>query len=434
MRRLLISQFSDLHLGASLAGGRLALPPSKVQQRRTEQRQCFERFATHVREIRPDLVLLPGDLFDSGEPDADDLNFLINTVNAMGPTPVFVAPGNHDGYAPSGCYNAQSALYLSRGSPHSPKWGNHVRIFTSERFETLPVMPHGAVTVTGAAFRRHMPESQHVLADVRRPPQDGVHLLVFHGSLSSYPRAGADKEVLPFAAADLHRAGFAYAAVGHYHHGGPILGPGGRILGAYAGAPFAASLSDAMLCATVGLSDPPYGGLGQASRATGGVGTWLDVELKPGQPLAEDALHTLRCDPRAIHRIEMDVTGLTDSTALGHRLDAQLAARKAAQPDIVYLRLRGRLARGVEFNPEGPLRERFFHVVVDASAVDPDYDIQLDAEPGPEPDLAATSEDVFRWKMLKLYREATTDEERERIRAALYYGLDALTLGEIHLR
>jgi len=433
MRRLLISQFSDLHLGAGLAGGRLALPPSKVQQRRAEQRQGIERFAAHVREIRPDLVLLPGDLFDSGEPDADDLNFLINTVNGMGPTPVFIAPGNHDGYAPSSCYNAQSALYLSRGG--GPKWGNHVRIFTSERFETLPIMPHGSVTVTGAAFRHHMPESQHVLADVRRPLQDGVHLLVFHGSLSSYPRAGADKEVLPFAAPDLQRAGFAYAAVGHYHHGGPILGPDGRILGAYAGAPFAASLSDAMLSATVGLSDRAVEDTaGQASRATEGVGTWLDVELKPGQPLTEDALHAYRCDPRSIHRIEMDVTGLTDSTALSHRLDAQLAARKAAPADLVHLTLRGRLVRGVQFRPEASLRERFFHAVVDAGAVDPDYDIQLDAEPGPEPDLAATSEDVFRWKMLELYREATTDEERERLRAALYYGLDALTLGEIHLR
>ena len=39
------------------------------------------------------MVLMPGDLFDSGEPSIDDLNFLISTVNSMGPTPVFIAPG-----------------------------------------------------------------------------------------------------------------------------------------------------------------------------------------------------------------------------------------------------------------------------------------------------------------------------------------------------
>jgi len=408
MRRLLIAQFSDLHLGAGLAGGRLALPAGKVQQRRTEQRQCLERFVAHVRETRPDMVLLPGDLFDSGEPDVDDLNFLINMVTQMGPTPVFIAPGNHDGYAPSSCYNVQSALYLSRGG--GPKWGTHVRIFTSDRFETFAIPYHGVVTVTGAAFRRHMPESSHILADLKRPPQEGVHLLLFHGSLTNYPRAGADKEVLPFAAAELQRAGYAYAAVGHYHHGGPILGSDGRVLGAYAGAPFAVSLSDE------------------------GVGSWLDIEVKPGQPVTEDAVHVHRADPRAIHRAEMDVTGLTDSTALGHRLDELLAARKTAPADIVYVALRGRLARGITFNPEGSLRERLFYAAVDASAVEPDYDMDFDAEPGPEPGLAATSEEVFRWKMLGLYHDATTDEERERIKTALFYGLDALTLGEIHLR
>jgi len=36
--------------------------------------------------------------------------------------------------------------------------------------------------------------------------------------------------------------------------------------------------------------------------------------------------------------------------------------------------------------------------------------------------------------MLKLYRDAATDDERARIKEALYYGLDAVTLGEIHLR
>ena len=408
MRRLLIAQLSDLHLGASVSGGKLGLPPKKVEQRRHEHRHCLERFAQHIRGTRPDMVLMPGDLFDTGEPSIDDLNFLISTVNSMGPTPVFIAPGNHDGYAPSSAYNLQSALYQSRGN--GPKWGSHVRVFTGEQFETAPMPHHREVTVTGAAFHRHMAEGRRPLADVAPPPAEGCHLLLFHGSLLNYPRMGADKVVLPFGAEELEAAGYAYAAVGHYHRGGAIVGGGGRVLGAYAGAPFATSLADE--CA----------------------GTWLEVALNPREPLTEDGLKWVRSDDRVIRRVEMDVTGLADTTALGHRLDEALAAQGAREQDIVYVVLRGRLARGIGFQPEAALRERFFHAVVDDTAAEPDYDLDFQAELPEEPGLAATSEEMFCWRMLKLYHDASSGEDRERIRRALFCGLDALTHGEIHLR
>jgi hypothetical protein len=106
----------------------------------------------------------------------------------------------------------------------------------------------------------------------------------------------------------------------------------------------------------------------------------------------------------------------------------------ATARDLVCLALRGRLARGVDFAPGPRLNERFFHAVADDSAVEPDYTIDFEADLPQEPGLAATCEEVFRWKMLALWREATSDEERARIKEALFYGLDALTLGEIHLR
>jgi DNA repair exonuclease SbcCD nuclease subunit len=409
MRRLLIAQFSDLHLGASLGGGRLALSPTQAKTRREEQRATLEDLTAWVRENRPDLVLMPGDLFDDSEPSIDDLNFLIDAVNRMAPTPVFMAPGNHDGYTPASGYCTESALYQSRGGP---KWGGHVRLFTGWDFEVAP-LPHAeSVTITGAAFQRHMPEDRRLLADLPERPGDGVHLLLFHGSLLNYPHTGDDKVVLPFTEEELAEAGYHYAAVGHYHHGGTIAAPDGPVLGAYAGAPFALSLADE----------------GPA------VGQWVEVELTPGEPLTEESFRWHRADPRHIHRIDMDVTGLTDTTALSHRLDELIQAAGAEAQDIVYVALRGRIAHGIAFQPQERLRERFFHAVVDDAAMEPDYHIDFEAPLADEPGLAATSEDVFRWKMLQQYHSATTDEERQRIREALLYGLDALTHGEIHLR
>ncbi len=409
MERVRLVQFSDLHLGAGLGGGKLALPQAKAEKRRAEQRACLTRLAAHVRDTRPAALLIPGDLFDTGEPDVDDLNFAINVLNSVAPVPVFVAPGNHDAYAPSSCYNPHSALYQNRGS--GPKWGNHIRIFAAERFEPFPVPGHPAVSVTGAAFHRHMPEGARPLADLPRAPQNGVRILLFHGSLQDYPRAGADTEVLPFNAAELDRAGYSYAAVGHYHCGGAIATDRGRLLGAYAGAPFALSLGDE------------------------GAGFWLDLDLSPGEPPKESNLRPHRCDDRSIVSVEMDLSGLTDSTAMAQRLDELLAAAKAAPTrDLVHVVLRGRIARGVAFDPAAALGERFFHAAVDAAQVEPDYPVSLDAEPAAEPGLAATCEELFVWKMRQLYRQAKDDAERAQVKEALCYGLDALTLGEIHLR
>ncbi|MBM4041546.1 MAG: hypothetical protein FJ290_23850 [Planctomycetes bacterium] len=408
MERLRLAQLSDLHLGACLSGGKLALPQKKAETRRAEQRQCLSRFAAHVRDTRPAAVLLPGDLFDSPEPDVDDLNFAINALNSIAPIPVFLAPGNHDAYAPSSPYDPHSALYQSRGS--GPKWGSNVRIFAADRFETVPLPGHPNVTVTGVAFHRHVPDTHRPLAELPRAAQNGCRILLFHGSLESYPRAGAEPQVLPFTAAELARAGYTYAAVGHYHRGGPIVGERGELLGAYAGAPFAASLGDLT------------------------PGSWLDVELTPQQPLNESALRWHRADDRAIHRIEMDVTGLTDTAALAQRLDGLLAASKAGQRDMVHVTLHGRIARGVAFDPRQALAERFFHAAVDDSRVEPDHAVDLAATPDKEPGLAATSEELFIWRMRKLYQQAPDEAERARIKEALFYGLDALTLGEIHLR
>jgi DNA repair exonuclease SbcCD nuclease subunit len=408
VQRLVIYQLSDLHLGASLAGGRLALPTKKAEDRRREHRHAFERFAAKVHDDRPNAVLLPGDLFDSGEPSVDDLNFLIAAVNTMAPVPVFLTPGNHDGYGPSSCYNVQSALYQSRGG--APKWGGHVHIFTGEGFERRPLPQQADVTVTGAAYHRHVPETRRVLADVEPAPDQGLHLLLFHGALKNYPRPGADADVLPFTSAELGSLGFAYAAVGHYHHGGPIADGEGRLLGAYAGAPFATSLADE------------------------GCGTWLQIDVHPGRPVAQDDLTWHRLDERRIRTVEMDVTGLTDTLALEERLNERLEAEGVGKRDILRVALKGRLARGIVFRPQDILAERFHHAVVDDSAVEPDYDIDFDHKLPPEPGLAATGEQVLRWKMLHRYKEAATDAERRRIKHALFYGLDALASDEIHLR
>jgi len=402
MERVRIAQFSDLHLGVNLSGGKLALPPQKARKRRSEQRAALSAFANHVRETKPTVVLLAGDLFDSGEPEIDDLNFAIRTINSIEGVPVFIIPGNHDPYSPSSCYEAASALYQSR--PGGPKWGRNIHIFTSEHFQTLEVSSVPGVTVTASAFQRHTPPGARPLAELRAPEGEGIHLLLFHGALETFPLPAEEKGVCPFTVEELEAAGFAYAAVGHYHHGAEIKGPGGRVLGAYAGAPFAFSLSEA------------------------GAGTWLEVELSPG----ETTLRWHRCDNRRVHSIEFDVTGHPDTPSM--MADLEEAIKGLGNDDIVHLTLLGKITPGVAFDPGPALAERFFHTVVDASGVEPDYDVDFEADVPDELDATATSEELFRWKMIKLYQDCDDEARRALIREALFYGLDALKTGKVHLR
>jgi len=402
MDRVRIAQFSDLHLGVNLSGGKLALPLEKARKRRDEQRDALSAFANHVRETNPTLVLIAGDLFESGEPRIDDLNFAIRTIKSLEGIPVFIIPGNHDPYSPSSCYETASALYQRR--PGGPKWGRNVHIFTSERFETRAVPGAPGVTVTASAFHHHTPPGTRPLANLRAPQEEGIHLLLFHGALETIPVPLEEREVCPFTVEELEAAGFAYAAVGHYHHGAEIKGSNDRVLGAYAGAPFAFSLSEA------------------------GAGAWLEVELTAD----ETALRWHRCDNRRVHSLELDLTGHPDSASMMAALEE--ATKDMGNGDIVHLTLVGRTTPGVVFDPAAALAERFFHAVVDASRVEPDYDIDFKAEVPEEPDSTATSEQLFRWKMVKLYQECDDEAQRAIIREALFYGLDALKTGRVHLR
>ena len=183
---------ADLHLDSPFEG----LGPDKAACRRAEQRALLGRLTEVQKREGAQLVLLSGDLLDTGSAYRETAEELLRALGAMG-APVFIAPGNHDYYSPRSPY----ALL---------RWPENVHIFTAPRLECVPV-PGLSARVWGAAFTDS--RSAPLLAGFGAEKTAGViDLLCLHGEV------GARESVYdPIGEDELARSGMDYAALGHIH-------------------------------------------------------------------------------------------------------------------------------------------------------------------------------------------------------------------------
>ncbi len=185
---------ADFHLDSAFA----ALGPRQAAERRRESRELAFRLAEYVNAHDIDLVLLAGDLFDSGSPYRDTGEQLSQALGQMR-AKVFAAPGNHDWYGPGSPWTAVS-------------WPDNVTVFTRNAMETA-LVPEWNLAVHGGAFTA--PEQNTGLLHGFTAPEDGLlHIGLLHGELD--PRSPYN----PIAPEDADHSGLAYLALGHIHKRG----------------------------------------------------------------------------------------------------------------------------------------------------------------------------------------------------------------------
>jgi hypothetical protein len=135
----------------------------------------------------------------------------------------------------------------------------------------------------------------------------------------------------------------------------------------------------------------------------------------------------VQLDDRHIHDLEVDVTSSSSPEEVDRRIIGALDEARANRHDMVNIRLKGRLVRGVRYSaPGADIEARTFFARIDMSAVRPDYD--LDAYREGEP---TTTEERFARALLEQLDQAKGVDERAAIESALYYGLDAFRLREV---
>ena len=189
---LKILHAADLHLDSPFE----ALPGGKAAIRRAEQRRMLSALAELAAAEDVDLVLLSGDLLDSGSSYYETGEELIACLRRIG-VPVFIAPGNHDPYTP--------------GSPYARlRLPENVHVFTENAVRSV-VLPELNTRVYGAAFTGK--SSPALLEDFHAAEEPGVwKLLCLHGELDN-PLSPYD----PITEEQLAGSGLHYAALGHIH-------------------------------------------------------------------------------------------------------------------------------------------------------------------------------------------------------------------------
>ena len=192
MSAIKILHAADLHLDSPFE----ALPAGKAAIRRKEQRELLDALARLAASERVDLVLLSGDLLDSGNPYFETGEDLVRALRSI-PAAVFIAPGNHDYYSPRSPY---ARLQMPE----------NVHIFTENAIRCF-ALPSLGVRVYGAAFTEN--RSAPLLRGFRAERAAGIlNLLCIHGDLGS--RDGAYN---PITEEELARSGMDYVALGHVH-------------------------------------------------------------------------------------------------------------------------------------------------------------------------------------------------------------------------
>ena len=192
---------ADLHLDHTFSWA----APVVARQRRQAIRDALDRALEVARSERVDAILCAGDLFDLAQVTPDTVAFLVAAFARLAPTPVLVAPGNHDWYGP------QSPYALAT-------WSANVTTFRTH--ELLPVSLADGFIVWGAAHLA--PAGTPDLLAGARVRGPGIHVGLVHAAEGVDHRPPDETGLLPdphgpFEPEEVRRAGLLHLCTGHYH-------------------------------------------------------------------------------------------------------------------------------------------------------------------------------------------------------------------------
>ena len=199
---------ADLHLDSPFS----SLSATKSEERREEQRELLRNLVCYIRNTHIDLVLISGDLFDSGYTSSKMLKYAEDLFKNLD-CPVVIAPGNHDPYVEGGIY--------------SSAFSDNVHIYKSKEISSFDFESLG-ITVYGYAFTSSSYEDHPLEQRIEVNP-DRVNILCAHADTTQ-----ALSKYAPITPRELDDSPFDYAALGHIHNAPEIENRNGTVV-AYSG-------------------------------------------------------------------------------------------------------------------------------------------------------------------------------------------------------
>jgi DNA repair protein SbcD/Mre11 len=403
-------QLSDVHLDSPQNRGVLSFSPAQRAARYTDLVESLVGACRVANDQQVDAVLIPGGLWDHRTIRGETAGTVLEAIAELGEIPVFITPGEGDPFTTDSYYNP--AFLAARGMR---SWPKNAYIFNQPELTTIKHPLRSDVAITGHAHLSQNRASERLLGTyVPRDETAAFNILVFHGSLDSYPGMDGmhDRHTTPFSVEELAVQRFNYTALGHFHEYTELCDENDRVIGAYSGC----------------LCGRNFDELGPRVAILGTI-------VKDASGSTDITLEPIEVASNRLTYLPVDVSGL-DAQSLKEEI-AYAVQEQEIRPDvdIVCISLEG--THAAEFDPfeaAQELQRDFYHLLL-VDRTRPDY---LAEEYDPR-----TTEHKFLESMLE--RQSKAEEKRaadpradtlnnvpgfflsaKTIEDALYYGLDAL--------
>ena len=332
-----ILHVADLHLDSpfSLKNAETA------QAMRQMMRGTFTSAMLYARSSEIDIVLISGDVFDTGYAARDTLALLCSEFEKSPDIQFVISPGNHDPYRADSPW-AKTAF------------PSNVHIFKSSSLSKISFDSLNTDVYGWAFTDENM--SADPLAVKPRPDPERINILCAHCELDG-PVGG---KYCSISKAELGAAGFDYAALGHIHKGTDGANRIGNTYYAYSGCLEGRSFDE---CGTK-------------------YAIIAELDKKHGDLKAE--FRTRPFTQRRFEIVDVDVTGCTDTPSLLNTVNSAVRAARTGNETSVRVVLRGSVPAELRISEEitanNIVSVRYAEV---ENKTDPTYDLEQYAkEPG----------------------------------------------------
>lgn len=359
----------DIHLDSPFS--RLDLERSEIRQ--NELRGTFTSMMLYARTQGADLVLIAGDLFESGFASKKTVAIITEQFAGMPDCKFVISPGNHDPYTAGSVYA-------------TCKFPDNVYIFDSEELSCFTFDDIGA-DIYGWAFTSPS-YYRSPLMGKRSDDTGRLKLLCAHCDITS-----PISKYCPLTVKDLTDFGFDYAALGHVHTASGIERSGNTYYG-YSGCPEGRS-----------FDEPGMGGA-----------YFVTVSRGDGEP--DINVNRVKFSRRRYETERIDITGAADLVEARAKLSARISEKKYGSETILRAIFEGSVApslSGIE-SLAAQFENLFMLEVIDKTL--PVFDGGKLAQ-----DMTVRGE-LYRY-LLPVLSEGSA-REREVASMALRYGLAAL--------
>ncbi|MDH4247260.1 MAG: DNA repair exonuclease [Deltaproteobacteria bacterium] len=201
---LRLAHASDIHLDTDYHDG------SPHLLLRDRYRDLFGTLLERILTQEPQVLLLPGDLFDSNRPSAQTVAWVLERLGSL-PLPVVLIPGNHDCMEENSIYHRHDFSALP-----------NVTFLSDPQGETAILEPL-RLALWGRGMVAHAPEFQP-LQGMPAPHPEYWNVALGHGIYMG--DAALTHRSSPVLSAQIARSGFDYIALGHHHALRDVSEPG----------------------------------------------------------------------------------------------------------------------------------------------------------------------------------------------------------------